>query len=159
MKTVCTGVMPPPIPKREERVVPPQKAPAPNLGEAGRSFCVLGVSKPWEDVDGCGEEDGVGSESDTFALPQCGVRVGSITPDAPVDAGEKADKDDSPRLPETDPELAPDEDRVPETEPEVNTANGAGGGRFRLARDSVPRPSRRIFFNAAISPRRARFSD
>ena len=139
-------------------MVPPQKAPAPNLGEAGRSFCVFGVSKPWEDVDGCGEEDGVGSESDTFAAAalECGVRVGSITPD---EACEKADEDDSPRLPETDPELAPDEGRVPETEPEVDTANGAGGGRFRLARDSVPRPSRSIFFSAAISPRRARFSD
>ena len=141
---------------RDERVVPPQKAPAPNLGEVGRSFCVFGVSKPWEDVDGCGEEDGVGSGSGTFALVECGVRVGSITP---VGTCEKADEDDSPRLPETDPELAPDEDRAPETEPEVDTANGAGGGRFRLARDSVPRPSRRIFFNAAISPRRARFSD
>jgi hypothetical protein len=141
--------MPPPIPISDERVVPPQKAAEPNLGEVGRSFCVFGVSKPREDADDCGEEDGVGSESDAFALAalECGVRVGSITPDAPVDTGEK----ESSGLPETDPKLAREDDKGPETEPGVDTANGAGGGSFRLARDSVPRPSRRIFFNAAIS--------
>ena len=77
---------------------------------------------------------------------ECGVRVGSMTPDTLVDA---SDVDDSPRM--ADPELGPAAGRVPEMEPRVDTAKGAGGGRFRLARDSVPRPSRRIFFSAAIS--------
>ncbi len=74
------------------------------------------------------------------------MRVGSITPDTLVDA---SDVDDSPRM--ADPELGPAAGRVPETEPGVNTAKGAGGGRFRLARASVPRPSRRTLFSAAIS--------
>jgi len=37
---------------KDERVVPPQKAAAPNLGDVGRSFCVFGVSKPREDEEG-----------------------------------------------------------------------------------------------------------
>jgi len=83
-RTVCTGVMPPPIPiPNDERVVPPQKAAAPNLGDVGKSFWVLGTRR---EVDGCGDVDGVdgvGRESDTLALValECGVRVGSMTPE------------------------------------------------------------------------------
>ena len=54
------GLLPYP---RDELVVPLKKPPAANLGEVGRSFCVFGVSKPREDADSCGEEDGVGSNA------------------------------------------------------------------------------------------------
>ena len=88
-RTVCTGVIPPPTPTPNGgRVVPPQKAAAPNLGDVGKSFCVLGVRRPRE-VEGCGDVDGVGKASDTlaFAALECGVRVGSmiLDPDDEVD--------------------------------------------------------------------------
>ena len=67
-----------PIPMKHEQVVPPQKTPAPNLGEVGRSFCLFGVRKPWDDVHNTGSGGRQAAEDHSPTVTELALNQGKV---------------------------------------------------------------------------------